>query len=174
MIHILTSPWAWVPLVVALVMCGGSTFYAKPATATTGTKVSKKFFEGPGLTNSGAVSTVLSLLPLLLSDVVRGDPASTALLGVATLLFAFSTLLGVWLYSTVAARIDENDKLAFDWRLNAIQGIIVWCMVVAAGCFLAFILFTPLLKPAPPAKPPVAAAKMTLSCDAAKCVLAPK
>ncbi|MDR3525595.1 MAG: hypothetical protein P4L66_16005 [Acetobacteraceae bacterium] len=113
--------------------------------------VSAGFFEGPGLTNSGAVSTVLSLIPLLLSADVRSEPKSVSLLGAATLVFALSTFLGLWLYGGVAAAPHATEggviKVTIPRRLIVVQNVIMSCLIVGAGCFLVFLLVTHSLVP---------------------------
>lgn len=113
--------------------------------------IGDSFFAGPGLTNSGAVSTILSLIPLLLSAEVRRDVPSASLLGAATLLFALTTFLGLWLYASVAAapRVKDGEliKITVQPLLIGVQNIIITCLIVGAGCFLVFVLVTPMLGP---------------------------
>ncbi|HEX3885850.1 MAG TPA: hypothetical protein VHW05_00025 [Phenylobacterium sp.] len=173
MLHLERSLWSWVPLGLALLMSLGAAVAAtlKPASAQAPREVDKRFFEGPGLANSGAVSTVLAMLPLLLSAEVRQDNASASLLGVATLLFSITTFLGLWLYSAVAAQAVRRDgkMLLASNRLIVIQGVVVSCMIVAVGCFIAFILVTPLLGQKRGAQATPAA--VFLKCSASGCAI---
>jgi len=144
------TPWAWSPLLIAffasLIAAGYG--YAKGEKEQT---VGESFFAGPGLTNSGAISTILALIPLLISPEVRRDTPSASLLGAATLLFALATFLGQWLYASVAAapRTQDGDlvKITVPPRLIAVQNVIITCLIVGAGCFLVFVLTTPMLGP---------------------------
>lgn len=175
MIYLPVSLWAWAPLGLAALMSllAASFAWAKPASVTSPRVIYRRFFEGPGLTNSGTVATFLSMLPILLSSEVREDIASASLLGAATLLFSLTTLLGLWLYSTVAARkVRKGQTLQLTSNhLIAVQGVIISCMMVAVGCFIAFILITPLLGARPSPAPTPSA--VHLKCDRRGCTLEP-
>jgi len=148
MINLVCTPWAWVPLILAVIISVIAVLFAnaEPASPDAPRIVNVRFFQGPALTNSGAVSTVLAMLPILLSSDVREDTVSASLLGAATLLFSITTFLSVWLYSTVPAQKQSGDALTLTSNLLIIvQGVVVSCMLVAASCFVVFLLVTPLL-----------------------------
>lgn len=172
MLNLPSTPWLWTPLIAAvLVSVLACLFaYSEKATKAAPRIIARSFFEGPALTNSGAISTVLSMIPLLLSQDVRADPASASLLGAATLLFAITTFLGFWLYSAVAAakRVEPDLVSLPSNRLIAVQGVVIYCMIVAAACFVAFILVTPLLKSVPGPEPKLPATFL-LECSDAGC-----
>lgn len=192
--HWWMSSWGFTPLAIAALLTLVSALYsarskpepAAPAAQTGGKpakaaaakplRVDKSFFEGPGLTNAGAVSTVLSLLPLLVAEEVSADPIGAPLLAAASLLFALSTFFGLWLYSMVATHpLDGGSHTEGQARfLIGLQAAIVGWMVVGAGCFVVFIVASPALSPQPPDARPAPAAAMVLQCDAKGCKLAPK
>lgn len=151
-LNLLCNSWASTPLLIAVVVSFIAVCFGLQGGRGTRT-VSGSFFEGPGLSNSAAVSTVISLLPLLLSGEVRRDPTSASLLGAATLLFAVTTFLGIWLYGGVAAapHTKEGDlvKVTIPLYLIVVQNVIMSCLIVGAGCFLVFVLVTPILRPQP-------------------------
>jgi hypothetical protein len=145
-----STPWVWTPLILALVASAIAAGYAFRQGAKE-QPVGESFFQGPGAANAGAVSTVLTLVPLLLSPEVRRDAPSASLLGAATLLFAVATFFGLWLYGGVAAaaRKKEGDivKVTVKPYLIAVQSVVVTFLIVGAGCFVVFVLVTPALGP---------------------------
>ena len=144
------TPWVWAPLLIAFGLSVIAGAYGLAGSGNDRT-IGDSFFAGPGLTNSGALSTILALIPLLLSGEVRRDVPSASLLGAATLLFALTTFLGQWLYASVAAapRVKDGEliKITVPPVLIAVQNVIITCLIVGAGCFLVFVVITPLLGP---------------------------
>ncbi len=176
MINLTATPWSWVPLCLAVVLSALAAWFANqtPASRAGPRVLNIRFFQGPALTNSSAVSTVLSMLPILLSSDVREDTVSSSLLGVATLLFSLTTFLSVWLYSTVPAQKQSGEAISLDSNLLVIvQSIVVSCMLVAAGCFVVFLLVTPLLGQARDHAGSGAPKVVFLKCTGAGCTLSP-
>ena len=149
MIHIIGNGWAWGPLAIAAFISVVATLFALRGKKKNSHVPRSFFFNGPAFSNAGAASTLLALLPLMISEEVRADPVSASLLAAASLLFSAATFTGFWLYSTINAQpVEANDMIVLKrpaWA--AAQATVISLLIVGAGCFVAFVMFTNILGP---------------------------
>lgn len=146
MYYLESTGWAWWPISAAALLSAVFFILGLHYNRARPLRLKKTYFEGPAFANASTISTLLAILPILLSDEIRADTVSASLLGVAALLFTVSTFLSLWLYTTVLAKEETNGLITLDSALLVgLQGIIIACMMVAVLCFMTFIFATRVL-----------------------------
>lgn len=150
MITYASSPWFWVPIAVGVGLAFISAVAAYVYNHEKGQRpVHQDFFQGPVRNGASAAGTVIALLPIILSEDIRGDEISGSLLAATTILFLASMLIGLWLYTCIAALRKPNpNSVEVTWFWIAIQGVIFSFQALAVASLIAFVLFSPILSSA--------------------------